>query len=345
MSSFGNRPGARKLSSIPPCSTRSKWAQLTRALEAPVRSPSEAAEPLRRKTSIAIEEIEPSFDPGRLSHHYNRNPDVEYTPFGDNNRVDSEDSENEHTSDEEEESGYSVVPSTIGQALDAGSHEDGLPREHGRSWERPERSIDDKEITPPACPPGIESSQLADEVDLSTLKQEELITLVNNLQSKLCAIKNMQRYELTNRARRKSPADLVNDTKALRENVSTWADRYFRHEGILSKDTGKRLETLKVIVDEPEVYIKDSFLRTRLIQARLWDLLQYHVFDDDRKGERKYYGHIWTGGRAKRTWLKDAVTKENEQVDRDMRPLDDVLRPKGKLFDYLQATSHRRNRS
>lgn len=191
--------------------------------------------------------------------------------------------------------------------------------------------------TAPVFPIGIEPSQQAEQaeqtedIDASILKKEELVTLVNDLQLQLRQIKNTQRHQLTSKAHRKSSAELVNDTKSLRESVSTWADRYFRHENILAKDTGKRLDKLKVIVGEPEVYIKDSFLRTRLIQARLWDLLQYHIFDDDSKGERKYYGHIWTGGRAKRTWLKDAVTKENEQVDRDMRPLDDVLRPKGKL--------------
>ncbi|TID26692.1 hypothetical protein E6O75_ATG01185 [Venturia nashicola] len=307
MSGTGNRSSARKLS------------------KAPVRSVPEAAEPLRRKTSIAIEAIEPSFNPGRLSHHYSRNIDVE-TPFSDDNCVDSEGSENEHTSDGEHDSRYSIVPSTHGQAIDVGFLDKRLEREQGHTWERLEESREGNEASS-VFPVGIEATQQAEEIDPSDLKKEELITLVSDLQLQLRQLKNVQSHELVSKAQRKSSAELVNDAKALRETVSTWADRYFRHESILSKDTGKRLDTLKVIVDEPEVYIKDSFLRTRLIQARMWDLLQYHIFDDDRKGERKYYGHIWTGGRAKRTWLKDAVTKENEQVDRDMRPLDDVLRP------------------
>ncbi|KAE9984946.1 hypothetical protein BLS_000525 [Venturia inaequalis] len=296
MSSPVTRPSRRKLS------------------KAPVRSVPENA-------------VEPFFDPGHLSHHNSRSIDVK-SPFRDDNRFNGEDSENEHTSDGEHDSRYSFDPSTDGQALDTGSHRGRLSREQTHKWERLlERSTDGKK-TPPVLSPGIKPPQQAEDLVPSKLKKEELVTLVKDLQLQLRQLKNIQGHPLTSRSQRKSPAEIVDDTKALRESVSTWADRYFRHESILSKDTGKRLDTLKVIVDEPEVYIKDSFLRTRLIQARLWDLLQHHIFDDDRKGERKYYGHIWTGGRAKRTWLKDAVTKENEQVDRDMRPLDDVLRPK-----------------
>ncbi|QDS70836.1 hypothetical protein FKW77_005116 [Venturia effusa] len=307
MSNSGTRSGPRKLS------------------KAPNRSLSETAEPLLKKTFAATKQAEPSFVPSRrrLSHHYTRNIEADSTPFGDHNRLDSEDSENEHSSDEEHDPAYSIVPSTHRQAFDTVSRHGKFPREHGHSSRRPGHGKE----TLPVSPPGMEASDQFEEIDPSILKREELVTLVSNLQSQLRQFKSLQRHELAVTAQRRSPAELVNDTKTLRENVSTWADRYFRHDGILSKDTGKRLDSLKVIVEAPEVYIKDSFLRTRLIQARLWDLLQYHVFDDDNKGERKYYGHIWTGGRAKRTWLKDAVTKENEQVDRDMRPLDDVLRP------------------
>lgn len=326
MSSSGNRPSPRKLSSTLFCLARPESSRLIQISEAPVRSVSQTAEPFRRKTSIATENLEPPFDPGRLSHHHGRNIDVQ-TPFSDDNRLDSEDSENEHTSDGEHDSRISIVYSTDGRAPDVDSHDGRLSREQTHRWER----LLERSTTPPVFPLGIKPSQQAEEIDPSKLKKEELVTLVNDLQLQLRQLKNVPGYQVTSKAQRKSPADLVSDTKALRESVSTWADRYFRHESILSKDTGKRLDKLKVIVDEPEVYIKDGFLRTRLVQARLWDLLQYHIFDDDRKGERKYYGHIWTGGRAKRTWLKDAVTKENEQVDRDMRPLDDVLRPKGKV--------------
>lgn len=317
MSSPVNRPSRRKLSSELSCLARLESPQLIRISEAPVRSVPENA-------------VEPFFDPGHLSHHNSRSIDVK-SPFRDDNRFNGEDSENEHTSDGEHDSRYSFDPSTDGQALDTGSHRGRLSREQTHKWERLlERSTDGKK-TPPVLSPGIKPPQQAEDLVPSKLKKEELVTLVKDLQLQLRQLKNIQGHPLTSRSQRKSPAEIVDDTKALRESVSTWADRYFRHESILSKDTGKRLDTLKVIVDEPEVYIKDSFLRTRLIQARLWDLLQHHIFDDDRKGERKYYGHIWTGGRAKRTWLKDAVTKENEQVDRDMRPLDDVLRPKGKV--------------
>lgn len=331
MSSSGTGHMARNLSSTP--YRPSIMFSINTNLEAPAqRPPPETEERLRKKTSIALEEVEPSFDPDRLSHV--READIESSPFGDSQCIDSQDSENEHTSGGEGESDHSTYTWRNGQAQDHGSHDDIRARGHIGSWERFDRHTADKEMNQPI-----------EVVNPSNMDKEELVNLVNNLykqihdqQLEIGQSKKTQHYELTSQAHRKTPAELVNDTRTLRERVATWADRYFRHEGsILPTDTGKRVEALKVIVSEPEIYIKDGFLRTWLIQARLWDLLQHHIFDDDKDGGRKYYGHIWIGGRAKRTWLKDAVTKENERVDRDMRPLDDVLRPKGELPRFLAS--------
>jgi len=292
-------------------------------------SPSKPEESIRRKTSDALKRTTgQEFDPTRLSDGSEPTHDAPLNPPYKDPFRDDQSSEDELMPVEEDVSDSSTTTSR-------GDESQGLEVFNDRIARRlPQRMAvqSSSEATTAMFHADEDILQERLSVDPANLDKEQLVqfvndlkTMVRNQQSQLDQIKSIEHHELTTNAQRIPHRELVDFTRSLREKIATWADRHFRYEGGIFKS----IKQFEHIVSDPDTYIKDEILRTWLIQARLWDLLQYHIFDDDKKGNRKYYGYIWTGGRAKRTWLKDAVTKDNERVDRDMRPLDDVLRPKG----------------
>lgn len=284
--------------------------------------------------------MNPPFDQDRFSNEYAHASKVEppqHGPFDDSNRINSIDHSAALDTEDESDSSTSTPCGASGQGF--------VPIHAPHKWEteRSERiagqfsseltttTFDGNENTWQQWPEMLPNDPL--EMDKEELLQlvASLNTQVRDQQLQLEQIRSIQRHELTNRPRGSLHGDLVNNTRSLRTQIFLWTSTHIsRFEGSISAP--KNMKQFRHIVNDPDAYINNEVHRSWLIQARLWDLLQYHIFDDDKNGDSKYYGYIWTGGRAKQTFLKRAVTQENERVDRDMRPLDAVLRPAGNSF-------------
>jgi len=293
-----------------------------------------------------MRKLSPPFHPGRLSNKYAHNADVEPThhdPFDD-----------DAAPEDEYESDSSTSTPRGDQIQNLEDYDNKLVRGPLRTWERerPERLAGQifSELTTTTFDGRMDTKQEWPETtptDPSQMDKDQLLQLVMSLNTQirdqhlqLDQIRNIQRHELTNRPQGLSHGNLVNDMRDLRTQILRWTETHSRYEGGISAP--KNVKQFRHIVSDPDTYIKDEVYRSWLIQARLWDLLQRHIFEDDKNGDWKYYGYIWTGGRAKQTFLKKAVTKDNERVDRDMRPLDAVLRPPGNSLSEAFASSYPR---
>lgn len=285
-------------------------------------------ENVRRRTSAAILEISPIFDPEKFDRELNSQraangsrPSNE-DPFQDpqdpklpiDPDEDADDVPEQGRGDEQNHRLSSNINKHNGGV-------DGVRRNSGRYLGQL------SDITTTTATDFRSASQAVDITPPENLSPEQLHQLVYRLQSKiqdqqlqLNQTRKALLQERTSKYQGLSDEDLVKRMKILREGVFQWSGAYFTYDGG-RYSRSKAQHRFRHLVSDYEAYLGSRELRPWLIQAHLWDLLQENIFED----RTKYYGFVWAGGVARRRFY--TYTSSEERVSRNMLPLDTILKP------------------
>ena len=287
-----------------------------------------ADENVRRRTSAAILELSPIFDPEKFDRELNSqrvasgsrpsNEDPFQDPQDPKLPIDPDEDADDVSEQGQKDKQNHRLSSGINKH-DGGV--DGVRRNSGRYLGQLSN------ITASTATDFRSVSQAVDITPPENLSPEQLHQLVYRLQSKiqdqqlqLNQARKALLQERTSKYQGLSDEDLVKRMKILREGVFQWSGAYFTCDGG-KYSRHKALHRFRHLVSDHEAYLGSRELRPWLIQARLWDLLQENIFED----RTKYYGFVWAGGVAKRRFY--TYTSSEERVSRNMRPLDDILKP------------------
>lgn len=285
-------------------------------------------ENVRRRTSAAILELSPIFDPEKFDRELNSqraangsrpsNEDPFQDPQNPKLPIDlDEDTDDVSEQGQEDEQNHRLSLNI--NKRDGGV--DGVRRNSGRYLGQL------SDITTSTATDFRSASQAVDITPPENLSPEQLHQLVYRLQSKIQDQQlqlNQSRkallQERTSKYQGLSDEDLVKRMKILREGVFQWSGAYFTYDGG-RYSRSKALHRFRHLVSDYEAYLGSRELRPWLIQARLWDLLQENIFED----RAKYYGFVWAGGVARRRFY--TYTSSEERISRNMAPLDTILKP------------------